>query len=77
MLYCTAIHPLADDIQLGIYLNILNIFVLFVFFVDQMIFLGLRFYMQTNKQFICRKSNSELGALILNSAVETVDRSFN
>jgi len=46
MLYCTAIHPLADDIQLGIYLNI---FVLFVFFVDQMIFLGLRFYMQTNK----------------------------
>ena len=34
---CAAIHPLGDDLQLGISLNI---FVLFVFFVDQMIFLG-------------------------------------
>ena len=39
MLYCAAIHPLGDDIQLGIFLNI---FVLFVLFVDQMIFLGLK-----------------------------------
>jgi len=37
MLYCSAIHPLGDDLQLVISLNI---FVLFVFFVDQMIFLG-------------------------------------
>jgi hypothetical protein len=35
---CAAIHPLGDDIQFGISLNF---FVLFVFFVDQMIFLGL------------------------------------
>jgi len=41
MLYYTVIHPLGDDLQLGISLNI---FVLFVFFVDQMIFLGLRVF---------------------------------
>ena len=33
-----AIHPLGDGLQLGISLKI---FVLFVFFVDEMIFLGL------------------------------------
>lgn len=37
MLYYTAIHPFGDDSQLGISLNL---FVLFVFFVDQLIFLG-------------------------------------
>jgi hypothetical protein len=38
--YCvkTDIHPFGDNSQLSISLNI---FVLFVFFVDQMIFLGL------------------------------------
>jgi len=35
LLYCTSIHPLGDDPQRGISLYI---FVLFVFFVDQMIF---------------------------------------
>jgi len=37
MLYCEAIPRLGDDLQLGISFNI---FVLFVFFVDEMIFLG-------------------------------------
>jgi len=38
MLYYAVIHPLGDDLQLGVSLNI---FVLFVVFVDQMIFPGL------------------------------------
>jgi len=37
VVFAQAIHPLGDDIQFGISLNF---FVLFVFFVDQMIFLG-------------------------------------
>jgi hypothetical protein len=38
MLCDLAIHPLGDGLQFGISLKI---FVLFVFFVDEMIFLGL------------------------------------
>ena len=39
MLYCTVVHTLGDEIQFCIPLNI---FVLFVFFVDKKIFLRLR-----------------------------------
>ncbi len=51
MLYYAAIHPLGDDLQLGIFLNI---FVLFVFFVDQMINLD------QNQLLLIWKGNSGL-----------------